>query len=610
VSDRIAGLPAEDLLRIALAAVRFPRHVGLGARFTPADLTRIAQRFPGFLAARLEGFGALGGVPGIAGFSTALSAWARGGEGAGDGLAALAARLAVRPEAGALVAAALPALAEYRRRDLPVALEAPGPGGFSLLFRLLAYAIRLRRPDMLAVVPPEPMAMLDWAIVFGLAEHGAWHLLPPGDRRLLLAGTADRLPLFLRAVARFRPDLRALEDQPLRLRDWFRGHAAAEYGIRLEEPVPPVPTPGLMTVVGPWKQVLGISDDCFSACRALLSLEARFEVLGTRPARWIEVDPDKLALLRSRAVEAPHGERALFCDTLFEAVFWALRHWRQFEQFQRVDIFTPWELPGLPPGWRMAARLFDTVMTPSGFVQRAFAGAGAGQVLRVTSSVEVIGRPRPAAALLLRRQAGAIGALPARAKVVLTIFDFSSYLARKNPEAAVAAFARVRRQLPGAVLVVKTTRGRRSRGDAVRLRAMLRQLPGVIWVDGAWSNAALEALIQRADALVSLHRAEGFGRNIAKALLLGRPVVVTDWSGNADMRAEPGYFGVKTRLVPLGDADYVLGHGQHWAEPDGRDAVRQLRAALRPRPRPSQERAELRFSRQRLARRLGRILEV
>ena len=133
---------------------------------------------------------------------------------------------------------------------------------------------------------------------------------------------------------------------------------------------------------------------------------------------------------------------------------------------------------------------------------------------------------------------------------------------------------------------------------------------GVIWVDGAWSNAALEALIQRADALVSLHRAEGFGRNIAKALLLGRPVVVTDWSGNADMRAEPGYFGVKARLVPLGDADYVLGHGQHWAEPDGRDAVRQLRAALRPRPRPGRERAALRFSRQRLARRLGRILQV
>jgi glycosyltransferase involved in cell wall biosynthesis len=260
-------------------------------------------------------------------------------------------------------------------------------------------------------------------------------------------------------------------------------------------------------------------------------------------------------------------------------------------------------LPRLPPGWQLAARLFDTVMTPSAYVQDAFAGSGAGRVLRLTSSVEVIGRPRPAAALLLRRHLK----LPPKARVVLTIFDFSSYLSRKNPEAALAAFALARRRLKDAVLVVKTTRARRRRGEAQRLQALLRGVPGVIWVDGAWSNAALEALIQRADALVSLHRAEGFGRNIAKALLLGRKVVATDWSGNADMRPEPGYFGVKAKLVPLTDADYVLGQGQHWAEPDRRDAVRQLQAALRPGP-AAPGRARLRFSRQRYARRLGRIL--
>jgi glycosyltransferase involved in cell wall biosynthesis len=509
--------------------------------------------------------------------------------------------------AGAVAALALPAFAGLTRRDLPglAALDAPGPGGsFSRLFRLLLFAIRLRRPDMFGAMEATPAAALDWAIVFGLAEHRLWHLLPVADRKRLLAGTATEAPVFLRAALRFREDLRALTDRPLVLRDWLRCSASGEYGITLEEPPQPPPRRGRLTVIGPWKQVLGIADDCFSACRALDALGCDYEVLGTRPAAWIETDRDKWRHLRARAVEVPRGERALFCDTLFEATRWALAHFPRFARFRRADLFAPWELPGLPAGWRAAAGLFETVMAPSAFARDAFAGSPAGRVLRVTSSVEVIGRPRPASALLLRRHL----TLPRGQRFFACVFDFSSYLARKNPEAVLAAFARLRRQVPNLVLVVKTTRGRRSRGDARRLRARLRGIPGVVWVDGPWPNAAVEALLQHAAAFVSLHRAEGFGRNIAKTLLLGGRAVVTDWSGSADLRPEPGYFGVACRLIGLTDADYVLGEGQVWAEPDPRDAVRRMRSALAPGPRPAPSRGGLRLSRQRLARRLGRAL--
>ncbi|MBX9700356.1 MAG: glycosyltransferase, partial [Acetobacteraceae bacterium] len=192
--------------------------------------------------------------------------------------------------------------------------------------------------------------------------------------------------------------------------------------------------------------------------------------------------------------------------------------------------------------------------------------------------------------------------------MLVTVFDFSSWMERKNPEAALAAFARLRRAVPDAVLVVKTTRGRRARGEARRLAALLRRSPGVVWIDGVWPNADVEALLRGAEAFVSLHRAEGFGRNIAKALLLGTRVVVTDWSGNTEMGAEPGYIGVPaSRLLPISDDDYVLGEGQHWAEPDARAALRGMRAALEKRvPKPG--RAPLRFGRQRLARRIGRAM--
>jgi glycosyltransferase involved in cell wall biosynthesis len=619
-------LAEADLLRIALAAARFPRSALPAERLGLADLDRIAHRFPGFLASRLTGFARLAGQEAMererTGLRSALRLWAerrfQGIEGGGP--EALARRLGIPLEAGIVTAAALPAFAAMTRRDLPdlAALDVPGSGAvpLSLLFRLFVFGLRLRRPDMFeapgmrAGPANATAAIIEWTIVFGLAEHRLWHLLSPADRRILLGGTATAPPLFLRSVLRFRDDLRGLTGRPTALREWLRRAACAEYGIVLEPPPIEVPRPDLLSVVGPWRQVLGIADDCFSICRALDALGCSYEVVGTDVGRWIETDRDKLASLGHRAAAVPHGERALFCDTLFQATFWALANWPRFRRFRRIDLFAPWELPGLPEGWQAAARLlFDTVMAPSGFAREAFAAAGAARTLRITSSVELRPpRSRAGDALALRRRGLAVR--PGR-HLLVSVFDFSSYMSRKNPEAVLAAHARLRRQgARNTTLVLKTTRGRRARGEAKRLRALLRRAgPDVQWLDGAWPNADLEALLRRADALVSLHRAEGFGRNIAKALLLGTPVVVTHWSGNAEMAAEPGYFGVSpARLVRIGDRDYVLGDGQHWAEPDAREAARQLRAALAPKVvRPG--RAALRFGRERLARRLGRALD-
>jgi hypothetical protein len=431
---RAARLDDRALLEIAVAAARFPRTVRPEAASpTPEDIERIAHRFPGFLAARLEGFAALaaaasprrpglrpqsemGGAGEETGLGAALATWAARRFG-GAPPAPLAQRLGVPLQAGILAAAALPAFGGLTRRDLPglASFDSPGAAGgppLSRLLRLLVLALRLRRPDMLDApgMDGSVAAIADWSVVFGLAEHRLWHLLPPSDRRLLLAGTRDAPPLFLRAVLRFRPDLRAHRDNPLVLRDWLRGNAAAEYGIDLQEPPRPMPRPGFLSVVGPWRQVLGISDDCFGAAMALEQAGFPFEVIDTKPSRWLESDPDKLARLGARAAALPSGTRALFCDTLFEATFWALTHWPRFAAFRRVDLLAPWELPALPAGgWQAAARLlFDTVLTPSSFVQSAFRAAGAARVLRATSSVEVIGRHRAADALALRRRLPAL----------------------------------------------------------------------------------------------------------------------------------------------------------------------------------------------------------
>ena len=61
-------------------------------------------------------------------------------------------------------------------------------------------------------------------------------------------------------------------------------------------------------------------------------------------------------------------------------------------------------------------------------------------------------------------------------------------------------------------------------------------------------------LVDACDAYVSMHRAEGFGRTLAEGMLLGKPVVGTDFSGNTDFLTQDTGYPVKwtRRAVALG----------------------------------------------------------
>ena len=50
--------------------------------------------------------------------------------------------------------------------------------------------------------------------------------------------------------------------------------------------------------------------------------------------------------------------------------------------------------------------------------------------------------------------------------------------------------------------------------------------------------AESHALTACADIVLSLHRSEGFGLVLAEAMLLGKPVVATGWSGNMEFMDE------------------------------------------------------------------------
>jgi len=79
------------------------------------------------------------------------------------------------------------------------------------------------------------------------------------------------------------------------------------------------------------------------------------------------------------------------------------------------------------------------------------------------------------------------------------------------------------------------------------------------------------ALTACADIVLSLHRGEGFGLVMAEAMLLGKPVIATGWSGNTDFMDTTNAALVPYRLAPARD-DRSVYRGL-WAEPDVAEAA-------------------------------------
>jgi glycosyltransferase involved in cell wall biosynthesis len=242
----------------------------------------------------------------------------------------------------------------------------------------------------------------------------------------------------------------------------------------------------------------------------------------------------------------------------------------------RVGLWV-WETPRFPEDWRFALDLVHEVWTPTGFSRRALDRADPEVPVRVRPHPV---SPPPEIAPLDR---AALGVAP-DAFLGLAAMDLRSCPARKNPWAHVAAWQRAFGDDPSAVLILKLSTSKRTGVVRRELASMIGGAGNIRLMDRQLTAAEMAGLQQGADVFLSLHRAEGYGLNIHESLLLGTPVVATDWSGSTEFaRGFPHYHGVPCRMVPYRDwtRHYPEG-GFHWAEADiaaAAETLCRLRAA-------------------------------
>ncbi len=218
-----------------------------------------------------------------------------------------------------------------------------------------------------------------------------------------------------------------------------------------------------------------------------------------------------------------------------------------------------WELSRFPAAYQRSFDYFDEVWVPTAFAQDAVARNAPIPVVRIPYSLA----PRPETTLGRDR----FGWSPGR-YVFLFIFDFSSYLDRKNPLGLLRAFADAFAPTDDVLLVLKCVHGERSPEAWQQVSEAAAGDPNVSIMHETLAREDIDALVQLCDCYVSLHRSEGFGLTMGEAMSHGKPVIATGYSGNMDFMTAANSLIVRHRLVELDRDHGPYQRGMEWADPD------------------------------------------
>ncbi len=270
----------------------------------------------------------------------------------------------------------------------------------------------------------------------------------------------------------------------------------------------------------------------------------------------------------------PHPFNLVHLNADNMADFWRRRGRAYFRDRYTIGYWF-WELSAFRTDWLDAFDHVDEVWVASEFGRRC---------LEPVSPVPIVKMSLPVTAPEARAVGRAHFNLPEGPRVFLFMFDVSSQIERKNPRAVLRAFRQADLAHDQAVLVLKFTNSGHD-PDAVRLLRHEAEGLNVVMMDGYMDRADLGALLNVADCYVSLHRAEGYGLTMAEAMLLGKPVIATAYSGNMEFMTPETAFLVDYKEVPLLRDYGPYLRGSVWADPDVAHAGRLMRDVVKKRDR-------------------------
>ncbi len=373
-------------------------------------------------------------------------------------------------------------------------------------------------------------------------------------------------------------------------------------------PAPALPKPFGLNLFGFAYGELGIGEDLRMAVASCEAMQIPYRIINIEPGQEIrQADRAVQEQLEQKTKLAPYAINVFILPGFDTAARVFLKLGPEVFAGHYNIGWWPWELGVWPKAWARAFELIDEVWAGSEFSHTMYSKA----------------TTKPAIAMPLATQLGKIAKrtrasfdLPLRSFLFLYVFDFNSHLERKNPLALLEAFKRAFKAAssPRVGLVLKVMNAKPKDPVWQEFEKKCKSDKRIHLIAKTMDRSEVLALMQVCDAYVSPHRAEGFGRTLSEAMLMGKPVIATNYSGNSFYMHPQHTFPVDYELVRLQQGDYHFvdeDDGALWAEPSQEHLAAQLQAVMTlAKPEPFRE-ALLAYAQQTFSpRRTGQLMQA
>ncbi len=219
-----------------------------------------------------------------------------------------------------------------------------------------------------------------------------------------------------------------------------------------------------------------------------------------------------------------------------------------------------WELEDIPDEWLKELDYIDEIWASSRFIEASISKRVSVPVTYIPPVVKLKSETNISRSSLV---------LPENAYLFLAMFDTNSILQRKNPLGVVQAFKNAFHGDDNSVaLIMKFNNPDYNQPDFQKVVEEMESHQNILLLDKVMERDEITSLFRKADCFVSLHRSEGFGLGPAEAMSLGKPAILTNWSGNIDYMTSDNSIAIDYELVKLGQDYGPYEAWQQWAEPD------------------------------------------
>lgn len=232
---------------------------------------------------------------------------------------------------------------------------------------------------------------------------------------------------------------------------------------------------------------------------------------------------------------------------------------------RKLIFYWVWELETLPKYWNYFKGVASEIWTPSNFSADTIAKVFDVPINIVPLAVALSDNKLPLNAPEIKKNIG----IEKNSFVALQSFSFSSSIERKNVLGAIEAFKIAFGKSMSHTLILRYTNSINYNDALNRLKFAIQESGINCHLIEGQSLQDMYDFYAIADVYISLHRSEGFGLNIAEALINKIPCITTNWSGNLTFTPNDYPFLIEQTPIAIYDIDKIyVNNKAKWAQPN------------------------------------------